>query len=335
MKNILVTGSAGFIGAAVCEKLLSMKYRVTGIDNFSNYYDVNLKKARIERLRGGNNYINEIIDITNKEKLLEFCAKNDFQFIIHLAAQPGVRYSISNPHEYGQVNLIGFLNILEAARHLNIKHLVYASSSGVYGGNNKIPFSEKDSADHPLSLYAATKKANELMAHSYSHLYNLPTSGLRFFTVYGPWGRPDMAPTLFAKAIFEGRPIDVFNCGSLRRDFTYIDDIVEGIIRVLEKPPQKSHNFTVKPSPAISQAPWRVFNIGNQRPVELLEFIEEMELAIGKKAVKNFMPMQDGDVISTFSDTTLLEEWVNFKPNTALKDGMLNFISWTRHFYNY
>ena len=256
--------------------------------------------------------------------------------MVHLAAQAGVRYSIINPHAYGSSNLIGFLNILEVCRCNNIKHLVYASSSSVYGGNHKIPFSEIDSADHPISLYAATKRANELMAHSYSHLYDLPTTGLRFFTVYGPWGRPDMSPILFARAMFEGRSFDVFNHGKMKRDFTYIDDIVEGVIQVLDRPATASSIFDpLLPNPATSNAPWRIFNIGNSQPAQLLDYISLMEKVVGKRAIMNFKPMQNGDVVATYADTNALNNWVGFVPATPLDAGLSRFVAWVRDFYRY
>jgi UDP-glucuronate 4-epimerase len=292
MSSVLVTGAAGFIGMHVCRQLLNRGETVIGIDNLNDYYDVELKQARLAQLNGTPGFTFECLDISSMELLSECFARYKVRRVVHLAAQAGVRYSITNPHAYGIANLVGFLNILEACRLVNIEHLVYASSSSVYGGNRKMPFSETDSVDHPVSLYAATKKANELMAHSYSHLYGMPTTGLRFFTVYGPWGRPDMSPLLFARAIFEDRPIDVFNHGKMQRDFTYIDDIVEGVIRVLERPATANSVYDLlNPDPSSSNVPWMIFNIGNHQPVELLDYINLMERAIGKSAIKNFKPM--------------------------------------------
>ncbi len=333
---ILVTGAAGFIGMHVCQQLLARGETVIGIDNLNDYYDVDLKKARLARLSNLSGFSFEYLDIADYAALTECFARYKINRVVHLAAQAGVRYSITNPHAYGHSNLTGFLNILEVCRYNKIDHLVYASSSSVYGGNCKMPFSEADSVDHPVSLYAATKKANELMAHSYSHLYGLPTTGLRFFTVYGPWGRPDMSPSLFARAIFEGRPIDIFNHGKMQRDFTYIDDIVEGIIRVLDRPATASPDYDpLNPSPATSDAPWRVFNIGNQQPVELLDYISFMEQAIGIPAIKIFKPMQAGDVLATYADTQALNNWVGFAPTTPLDVGLARFIDWVRDYYHY
>ena len=318
--KILVTGAAGFIGMHVCHRLLAQGDDVIGIDNLNDYYEVALKEARLAQLTPQPNFRFVRLDIADRDGLAELFAREKPQRVVHLAAQAGVRYSISNPQAYADSNLAGFLNILEACRHNPVAHLVYASSSSVYGGNEKMPFAEDDSVDRPVSLYAATKKANELMAHAYSHLYGIPATGLRFFTVYGPWGRPDMAYFSFAKAILAGKPIDVFNHGQLRRDFTYIDDIVEGIIRVLDKP--------ATPEAAAPHAAHRVFNIGNHEPVALLEFIETLEQALGREAIKEFKPMQPGDVLATFADTAQLQAWVGFSPKTSLKDGIGKFVTW-------
>ena len=334
--TILITGAAGFIGMHVCQQLLDRGEVVLGIDNLNDYYEVSLKEARLARLLGRSGFSFEHVDVADMAELSHAFTRHKVRRVVHLAAQAGVRYSITNPHAYGSSNLVGFLNILEACRHGGVEHLVYASSSSVYGGNRKLPFSEGDAVDHPVSLYAATKKANELMAHSYSHLYGLPTTGLRFFTVYGPWGRPDMSPTLFARAIFEGRPIDVFNHGKMQRDFTYIDDIVEGTVRVLDKPATANATYDVlDPDPATSNAPWRVFNIGNHQSAELLVYIKSMESIIGKAAIKNFKPMQAGDVLATYADTQSLNDWVGFAPATSLDTGLGRFVDWVREYYHY
>lgn len=333
---ILVTGAAGFIGMHVCQQLLARGETVIGIDNLNDYYDVALKKARLARLSNLPGFHFEYLDIADYAVLTDCFTRYKINRVVHLAAQAGVRYSITNPHAYGHANLTGFINILEVCRYNKIEHLVYASSSSVYGGNCKMPFSEGDSVDHPVSLYAATKKANELMAHTYSHLYELPTTGLRFFTVYGPWGRPDMSPSLFARAIFEGQPIDIFNYGKMQRDFTYIDDIVEGVIRVLDRPATASPDHDpLNPSPAISDAPWRVFNIGNHQPVELLDYISLMEQIIGIPAIRIFKPMQAGDVPATYADTQAINDWVGFAPTTSLDVGLARFIDWVRDYYYY
>jgi len=327
--KVLVTGAAGFIGMHVAIKLLDRGDTVVGVDNLNDYYDVSLKEARLDRLSGKKNFSFKKLDVADKSamELLFFAERPDK--VIHLAAQAGVRYSLSNPHAYVEANLLGFINILEGCRHNSVKHLVYASSSSVYGGNTKLPFSEHDNIDHPVSLYASTKKANELMAHTYSHLFQLPTTGLRFFTVYGPWGRPDMALFLFAKAIQEGRPIDVFNHGSMVRDFTYIDDIVEGVVRVMDKPATANLGFDPSnPDPASSNAPYRIFNIGNNQPTPLMEYINALERSIGKAAVKNYLPMQMGDVPATAANTDELNAWVGFKPNTSIQVGVTNFVKW-------
>lgn len=331
---ILLTGVAGFIGFHVAEKLLSNGLRVVGVDNFNDYYDVSLKYHRADLLSSKPNFKLIIGDIKDASFIRGVFESNEFSKVIHLAAQAGVRYSLLNPSAYVDSNLQGFVNILECCRNFEIKHLVYASSSSVYGGNTKLPFSENDSVDHPVSLYAASKKANELMAHTYSHLFRIPTTGLRFFTVYGPWGRPDMSPMLFAKAILKGTPIDVFNHGKMSRDFTYIDDIVEAVVRVLEKPATVDMNFdTSNPIPSSSNAPYRIFNIGNHNPTPLMEFIGTLESALGIEAKKNFLPMQPGDVVSTSANTSALNTWVGFQPNTSIRDGVEKFVQWYLSYY--
>jgi len=333
--KILLTGAAGFIGMHTALRLLERGDEVVGIDNLNDYYDVSLKTARLARLTSYPNFRFIKMDVADTPAVSALFNAEGFARVIHLAAQAGVRYSLVNPYAYIQSNLVGFANILEGCRHGQIEHLVYASSSSVYGGNAKLPFSEHDNIDHPVSLYAATKKSNELMAHTYSHLFALPTTGLRFFTVYGPWGRPDMSPMLFASAILDGRAIDVFNHGDMMRDFTYIDDIVEGVIRVLDKPAAANPDFDKsQPDPAISNVPYRVFNIGNNQPVKLMEYIEAIEAALGKPAKKNLLPMQPGDVPATYADTAELDRWVGFKPNTPLNDGVARFVGWYRSFYN-
>lgn len=334
--TVLVTGVAGFIGMHVAQKLLERGITVVGVDNMNDYYDVSLKDARLRQLSGQSAFSFEKLDIADGEALTAVFSRYPIRRVVHLAAQAGVRYSISNPHAYASANLVGFLNILEACRHASIDHLVFASSSSVYGGNCKMPFCETDAVDHPVSLYAATKKSNELMAHTYSHLFGLPTTGLRFFTVYGPWGRPDMSPSLFARAIFEGRPIDVFNNGRMQRDFTYIDDIVEGVVRVLDKPAAADARFDpLNPNPSTASVPWRIFNIGNHQPSELLDYIGIMERAIGKPAIKTLKPMQPGDVIATYADTDALRDWVGFAPSTPLETGLGRFVEWVRDYYCY
>ena len=332
-KPILVTGAAGFIGAATCKRLLEDGESVIGIDNLNDYYDTNLKLSRLEKIKG-NAWQFLQLDISDKDSTKDMFDTYEPSHVIHLAAQAGVRYSIENPGEYIQSNLVGFGHILEGCRHHAVKHLVYASSSSVYGGNTNLPFKESQAVNHPVSLYAATKKANELLAHSYSHLYGMPATGLRFFTVYGPWGRPDMAPMLFAKAILESKPIRVFNNGKMRRDFTYIDDIVEGIIRVARKPAEANAEFDKNhPDPASSWAPHRVFNIGNSEPIALMDFIDCLEKALGTEAIKHFEPMQPGDVESTAADTTELENWIGFKPSTPIGKGVEAFACWYRNYY--
>ena len=331
--KILVTGAAGFIGMHVCERLLARGDQVVGIDNLNDYYDVSLKKARLARLTPHPAFRFVKIDIADRDGIAALFSAERPQRVINLAAQAGVRYSLTNPHAYIDSNIVGFTNILEGCRHNGCEHLVYASSSIVYGGNEKLPFSEHDNVDHPVSLYAATKKANELMAHTYSHLYALPTTGLRFFTVYGPWGRPDMALFLFAEAMLDDRPIDVFNHGKMQRDFTYIDDIVEGVLAVLDRVPQHDTTFDkLQPDPWSSWAPYRVFNIGNHQPVELMAYIEALELALGKTAQKNFLPLQPGDVPATHADTAELQRITGFAPGTPVREGVSRFVAWYRDY---
>ena len=333
--KVLLTGAAGFIGMHVCERLLARGDEVVGVDNFNDYYDVALKEARLARLTPSAGFRLARLDIADREGMADLFAREAPKRVINLAAQPGVRYSLKNPHAYVDSNLVGFVNVLEGCRHAEVEHFVYASSSSVYGGNTRMPYSEHDNVDHPISLYAATKKANELMAHAYSHLYRLPTTGLRFFTVYGPWGRPDMAPVLFTKAILEGRPIDVFNHGKMRRDFTYIDDIAEGVLRVLDRPAVPDPLFdALHPDPAASNAPYRIFNIGNNQPVELMSYIETLEQALGKSAEKNFLPLQDGDVPATYADITDLTAATGFSPATSVQEGVGRFVDWYRSYYH-
>lgn len=327
--KILITGAAGFIGMHAALVLLARGEEVVGIDNLNDYYDPKLKLARLERLKPYPNFRFIKLDVADRAGIEALFATEKFERVIHLAAQAGVRYSLINPQAYIESNVVGFTNILEGCRHNAVQHLVYASSSSVYGGNEKMPFSEADSVDHPVSLYAATKKANELMAHTYSHLYGIPTTGLRFFTVYGPWGRPDMALFLFTKAILEDRAIDVFNYGKMQRDFTYVDDIVEGVIRVLDRPAEPDPDFDPQaPNPGTSRAPFRVFNIGNQGPVELMSYIEAIETALGRKATKNLLPLQPGDVPATSADVSALTAWTGFKPGTRVEDGVARFVAW-------
>jgi UDP-glucuronate 4-epimerase len=332
--KILLTGAAGFIGMHVAERLLARGDQVIGLDNLNNYYDVSLKEARLARLVGHPNFTFIQLSVEDREGMAALFERDQPERVIHLAAQAGVRYSLTNPHAYIDANIQGFLNILEGCRHSKVAHLVYASSSSVYGGNTALPFDEHQNIDHPVSLYAATKKANELMAHTYSHLFNLPTTGLRFFTVYGPWGRPDMALFLFTRAILKGDPINVFNNGDMIRDFTFIDDIVEGVIRTLNRVAAPDLAFdTSQPDPATSNAPYRVFNIGNNQPTRLMDYVAAIEKALGKEAVKNFMPMQPGDVLATAANTKSLEDWVDFRPNTAVEDGVARFVDWYQSFY--
>jgi UDP-glucuronate 4-epimerase len=332
--KILVTGAAGFIGFMQAMRLLERGDEVVGIDNLNDYYDVNLKLARLARLESHPNFKFIKLDIADRQAMADLFAKENFQRVVHLAAQAGVRYSITNPHAYIDSNIVGFMNILEGCRHNSVEHLVYASSSSVYGANTKMPFSVRDNVDHPVSLYAASKKANELMAHTYSHLYRLPTTGLRFFTVYGPWGRPDMSPILFARNITQGKPIDVFNYGNHRRDFTYIDDIVTGVTKILDKPAEANPDWSSEnPDSGTSTAPFKVYNIGNNTPVPLLDFIGALEDAIGKKAIKNLLPIQPGDVPDTYADVSDLIAEFDYKPNTPIKDGVNAFVEWYKDMY--
>jgi UDP-glucuronate 4-epimerase len=330
----LVTGAAGFIGFHLSKRLLEQVKNVVGLDNLNDYYDVNLKKSRLRELEGNPRFTFYKLDLIDREGIEKLFLENKFDYVVNLAAQAGVRYSLENPHAYIDCNIVGFLNILEGCRHNNIKHLVFASSSSVYGANTKMPFSVHHNVDHPVSLYAATKKSNELMAHTYSSLYNLPCTGLRFFTVYGPLGRPDMALFLFTKAILENKPIDVFNHGKMKRDFTYIDDIVEGIVRLIDNvsKPNPSWNGD-EPDSATSYAPYKLYNIGNNNPVELMTFIEVLEECLGVKAVKNLMPMQPGDVPATYADIDDLSKDVGFKPSTPIEDGIKKFVKWYREYY--
>jgi len=331
----MVTGTAGFIGNHLAIKLLERGDEVIGIDNLNDYYDVNLKLARLDRIKDHPNFTDVRADISDRERMEALFKEHKPQRVVNLAAQAGVRYSIENPHAYIESNIVGFLNILEGCRHNNVEHLVYASSSSVYGANESMPFSVHDNVDHPLSLYAASKKSNELMAHTYSNLYNLPTTGLRFFTVYGPWGRPDMALFLFTKAIQEGKPIQVFNYGKHRRDFTYIDDIVEGIIRTLDHVAEPNPDWSGKnPDPGTSKVPWRVYNIGNQSPVELMDYIETLEKFLGKKAEKILLPLQPGDVPDTYADVEALVQDVGYKPNTTIEQGIEKFAAWYNSYYS-
>ncbi len=331
--KILVTGAAGFIGMHTAKRLLERGDEVVGIDNINDYYDVRLKYARLEQLKPFPNFTFIKMDIADREAMEKLFAEHKFPRVIHLAAQAGVRYSLQNPHAYIQSNIVGFMNVLEGCRHNKVEHLVYASSSSVYGSNTKMPFSVSDNVDHPVSLYAATKKSNELMAHSYSHLYNLPTTGLRFFTVYGPWGRPDMAVYMFTESILKNRPIDVFNNGNMARDFTYIDDIVDGVVRVGDVIPNVDPNWkTEVPDPGSSSAPYKLFNIGNNNPIKLSMMIEAVEGALGKKAVKNYLPMQSGDVLATFADIENLKVKVNFSPSTMFALGIAKFVEWYKEF---
>jgi len=332
---ILVTGAAGFIGFHLSKQLINNGYQVVGIDNLNDYYDPNLKLSRLNLLKQLPQFQFEQLDLVQKKEIDKLFQRTPFQCVINLAAQAGVRYSLQNPYAYLESNLHGFLNILEACRHNKTGHLIYASSSSVYGANRQMPFSIHHNVDHPISLYAATKKSNELMAHTYSALYSIPTTGLRFFTVYGPYGRPDMALFLFTKAIIEGKPIDVYNHGKMKRDFTYVDDIVESIVRLVKHVPYGNKNWSgFQPDPATSFAPYRVFNIGNNSPVELLHFIEVIEEKLGKKAIKKFLPLQDGDVPETFADVDDLIEAVDFKPATTIEAGVGKFIDWYVDYYN-
>jgi UDP-glucuronate 4-epimerase len=335
MSRYLVTGAAGFIGFHLTQKLLARGDEVVGLDNVNDYYRVQLKRDRLSQLVGQVGFEFHELDIADRDAMPRFFEENSFEIVVNLAAQAGVRYSLTNPHAYVDANLTGFVNVLEGCRHSGVKHLVYASSSSVYGGNTTMPFSIHHNVDHPVSLYAATKKANELMAHTYSHLYGLPTTGLRFFTVYGPWGRPDMALFLFTEAILNGKPIDVFNEGKMQRDFTYVADIVEGITRVSDHTAATNPDWSsADPDPATSQAPYRVYNIGNNQPVELMHMIETLERCLGRTAEKNLMPMQPGDVPATFADVDDLVRDVDFKPATSIEDGIARFVEWYREYHN-
>ncbi|PJZ53398.1 NAD-dependent epimerase [Leptospira adleri] len=347
--KILVTGSAGFIGFHTVQKLIREGHEIVGLDNLNNYYDVSLKKARLEESgidtasiqpgkilisRTSPRYKFVLMDLADTTGIESLFQSENFEKVCHLAAQAGVRYSLTNPHAYLNSNILGTLNILESCRKFGVSHLVYASSSSIYGLNTRMPFQTDQNTDHPVSLYAASKKSNELMAHVYSHLYKLPTTGLRFFTVYGPWGRPDMAIFLFTKAVIEGAPLDVYNEGKMKRDFTYIDDVVDGVVKVIERPATQDLNWNSdSPNPSSSVAPYKIYNIGNSSPVQLLEFIQAIEDAIGKKAVLNFLPMQKGDVVSTWADTTDLEVVFGYKPNTPVKEGIAKFVEWYNRFY--
>lgn len=332
--RILVTGTAGFIGSTLAIRLLERGDEVIGVDNVNDYYDPSLKEARLARLKAYDGFTEERLSIEDREGMEAVFKRYQPQRVVNLAAQAGVRYSLENPHAYIDANIVGFTNILEGCRHNDVEHLVYASSSSVYGANESMPFSVHDNVDHPVSLYAASKKANELMAHTYSHLFDLPTTGLRFFTVYGPWGRPDMALFMFTKNIIEGKPIDVFNYGKHQRDFTYIDDIVEGVIRTLDKVAASNPEWSGKePDSATSKAPYRLYNIGSNNPCELLRYIEIIEECVGKKAEKNMLPMQPGDVLATYADVDALIEDVDYKPSTSIEDGVAKFVSWYRDFY--
>jgi len=353
--KILVTGAAGFIGSAVCLALLQRGDEVIGLDNLSDYYDVTLKQARLKRTAGAGHARDSLdlplpksrawpaptgkfefikANLADRTTIEEIFSNNKINRVINLAAQPGVRYSIENPHAYIESNIAGFLNVLEGCRHQKVEHLVYASSSSVYGANESMPFSVRDNVDHPVSLYAASKKSNEAMAHAYANLYAIPTTGLRFFTVYGPWGRPDMAPMLFTKAILAGEPIKVFNHGKHRRDFTYIDDIVEGVLRALDQPAQPDPDWNGhKPNPATSKAPWRLYNIGSNNPIELGHFIETIEKALGKKAKKEFLPLQPGDVPDTYADVESLVKEIGYQPKTTLEEGISQFVAWYKNYY--
>lgn len=334
MAKILVTGAAGFIGFHTSLRLLARGDEVVGLDNLNDYYDVNLKLARLKQLQDQDNFTFVEMELADRPGMAKLFSEQKFERVLNLAAQAGVRYSLKNPHAYVDSNLVGFVNILEGCRHNEVEHLTYASSSSVYGLNTSMPFSIHDNVDHPVSLYAATKKANELMAHTYSHLYQLPTTGLRFFTVYGPWGRPDMALFLFTKAILEGKPIDVFNYGKMKRDFTYIDDIVEGVIRVLDNRASANENWHGdRPDPGTSCAPYKLYNIGNNNPVELMDYIGAIESALGMTAEKNLLPIQPGDVPATFADVDDLVADVGFKPSTSIQDGISSFVEWYRDYY--
>jgi UDP-glucuronate 4-epimerase len=332
--SILVTGAAGFIGLHVAQRLLSAGREVVGVDSVNDYYDPKLKEARLEILKGSSNFRFVKLDLANRKQTKALFAQHRFPTVIHLAAQAGVRYSLQNPHAYIDANIEGFLNVLEGCRHNDCKHLLFASSSSVYGANTKLPFSVQDNVDHPISLYAASKKANELMAHAYSHLYRIPASGLRFFTVYGPWYRPDMALFVFAKAIVGGTPIKLFNHGNMRRDFTYIDDVAEAVVRLIDHPPQGNPAWSgARPDPATSAAPWKIYNIGNNRPEELLHVVSLLEKEFGRTAIKEMLPMQPGDVPATYADIEDLAREIGFRPATTIEDGIRSFAKWFREYH--
>ncbi|MDR3088640.1 MAG: NAD-dependent epimerase [Desulfobulbaceae bacterium] len=334
MKKVLVTGAAGFIGAHLCQRLLAIGVEVHGLDNLNDYYSPQLKRDRMATLAAGAGFTHLHLELADRQAMAELFQKNQYDVVVNLAAQAGVRYSLINPHSYVDTNIVGFVNLLEGCRHSGVKHFVYASSSSVYGANTNMPFSTHNNVDHPVSLYAASKKANELMAHTYSHLFGLPTTGLRFFTVYGPWGRPDMALFLFTKAIVAGEPIDVFNYGNMERDFTYIDDIVEGVFRVMQKVAEPNLDWSGDhPDPATSYCPWRVYNIGNNAKEKLLRYIDVLEKCLGKKAVKNMLPLQAGDVPATFADVDDLVRDFGYKPQTTIDEGIARFVAWYKKYF--
>lgn len=334
IKKVLVTGSAGFIGFHLCKMLLAEDIEVVGLDNLNPYYDPELKKSRLAQLTPNSRYSHVNLDLADRDGVAELFTAHTFDAVVNLAAQAGVRYSLINPHSYVDTNIVGFVNLLEGCRHAKVKHFVFASSSSVYGVNTKMPFSVHHNVDHPVSLYAASKKSNELMAHTYAHLFGLPVTGLRFFTVYGPWGRPDMAYFLFTKAILEGRPIDVFNHGKMVRDFTYIDDIVEGVYRVMFRKPEPNADWdSDDPDPATSKNPYRIYNIGNNQKVSLMRFIEVLEECLGRKAEKNYLPMQPGDVPATYANIDDLKRDVGFRPSTPIEEGMKRFVTWYKEYY--
>jgi UDP-glucuronate 4-epimerase len=334
MSKVLVTGAAGFIGFHLCQRLLAQGDTVAGLDNLSDYYEVSLKQDRLAQLEAKPGFRFHLLDLADRPAIAQLFDEQQFDIVVNLAAQPGVRYSLINPHAYIDSNLVGFTNVLEGCRHSGVKHLVFASSSSVYGANTRLPYSVHDNVDHPISLYAATKKANELMAHTYSHLYKLPVTGLRFFTVYGPWGRPDMALFSFTRAILSGKAIEVFNYGKMRRDFTYIDDIVEGIVRLMQNVPQPNPSWSGEfPDPGTSQAPYRIYNIGNNQPVELMHLITVLESCLGRSAEKKLLPPQPGDLIETFADVDDLARDVGFMPNISIETGVERFMNWYRDYY--